>query len=289
MEKKQSKLSKQGRAATSASIGSYSPTIPDVVGKTRLEAIRIFFNAGVDYLLSYVSQGATAQNNDIVASQVNDGIATIYVYQYVQPQGPVNVTITFTSGEDPDYVQAPYEPYNPYPNSGIVVGSVPSTADALSGTYITLPTQGDLQLIERQMIFSNVGGGTYQRQVPDQIVYPSFLGWTDGNAIYQPGTQYLVPNTNITMSAVWSTIVYSPAFDSFTPESGSVGTIITITGKKLAEVSDVYFNRFKQAEFTVLNDNTVQAIVPEGATTGMIRIYTSSGGFAVNFDDFIII
>jgi len=290
--KKQSRLLKQGRSTKSALIGSYSLTIPDVVGKTRLEAINTFFNYGIDYLLSYTTQGATAQNNDIVALQANDGISTITVYKYVAPQLPVNISISFTSGEDPDYVQAPYEPYNPYPNSGIVIGSGPQTLSANVGASIILPSPGSYQMVERRANFVN-SGGSFNRQIPDELVYPPFVGWTDGQLIYTAGSSYVIPQPNsgqsIELKAVWRTEVYTPTFSSFSPTSGSVGSTVLLNGKKLASIERVYFRNNILSDFTVINDNLIQAIVPQGSITGRITIYTYSGSLSLRPTNFTVI
>ena len=93
-----------------SSVGSNS--IPDVVGMSRVEAINTLIQNGIDYLIYYTSSNATSLNNDTVQSQSNDSIVYLYVYQYA---APVMAYVDFGSGELPEYVQEPYEPYNPYP------------------------------------------------------------------------------------------------------------------------------------------------------------------------------
>lgn len=269
-----------------SSVGSNS--IPDVVGMSRVEAINTLIQNGIDYLIYYTSSNATSLNNDTVQSQSNDSIVYLYVYQYA---APVMAYVDFGSGELPEYVQEPYEPYNPYPNSGIVIGTGPSQVSGLVGSTITLPNQGDFQMIERKSSFVN-SGGTFTRQIPDQIVYPDFVGWTDGQLIYSAGTSYTIPQPvsgqNIELWAVWQTLAYSPTFTSFSPLSGPIGTTVDIVGKKLASIERVYFRNNQEADFTVINDNLIQAIVPVGAITGRITMYTYGGSLATRPTNFTV-
>ena len=79
----------------------------------------------------------------------------------------------------------------------------------------------------------------------------------------------------------------TPQLLSFSPPSGPVGTVVTITGVSLTQTSKVTFNG-KSASFTVNSDTQVTATVPTGATTGKIVITTPGGsaasasGFTVN-------
>lgn len=62
----------------------------------------------------------------------------------------------------------------------------------------------------------------------------------------------------------------------FTPSSGPVGTLVTITGTGVEQTTKVTFNG-KSASFTVVSDTEVTATVPTGATTGKIAITTKGG------------
>ncbi|MEO8267543.1 MAG: IPT/TIG domain-containing protein [Ilumatobacteraceae bacterium] len=78
-----------------------------------------------------------------------------------------------------------------------------------------------------------------------------------------------------------------PTVTGFTPVSASVGASVTISGSGFLGTSAVSFNG-TPATFTVLNDTTIQATVPTGATTGTVSVTTpngtSSGGPAFTVD-----
>jgi hypothetical protein len=67
-----------------------------------------------------------------------------------------------------------------------------------------------------------------------------------------------------------------PTVSSFSPTSGSTGTIVTINGTNFNGATAVKF-RSTSASFTVLSDSQIQAVVPPGATTGAIVVTTLAG------------
>jgi len=78
----------------------------------------------------------------------------------------------------------------------------------------------------------------------------------------------------------------TPQITSFTPTSGAVGTVVTITGVSLTQAWEVTI-RGVHASFTVVDDGTVTATVPTGASTGRIRI-TAPGGAATTTTNFTV-
>jgi hypothetical protein len=71
----------------------------------------------------------------------------------------------------------------------------------------------------------------------------------------------------------------APVISSFNPTSGPVGTAVTVTGDNLTGATSVRFHGV-QATFTVTDDEHIQATVPAGATTGLIRVTTPDGDAA---------
>lgn len=69
---------------------------------------------------------------------------------------------------------------------------------------------------------------------------------------------------------------YSPEITSFTPASGSIGTTVTIRGRKLTWTNTVQFGSTNAASFVVRNDSTITAVVAQGST-GSIVIKTTGG------------
>jgi len=91
----------------------------------------------------------------------------------------------------------------------------------------------------------------------------------------------------------YTTIKYAPAASvppptiaSFTPASGTVGTVVTVTGTNFVGVSAVTFN-LTPASYTVVSSTQIQATVPAGASAGRIRVTTAAGA-ATSGSDFTV-
>jgi hypothetical protein len=75
---------------------------------------------------------------------------------------------------------------------------------------------------------------------------------------------------------------------SLSPNSGTVGTEVTIFGTGLSEATQVTFNQVVALAFTVISNTQIRATVPVGATTGFIRV-TSRYGVATSGIRFTVI
>jgi uncharacterized repeat protein (TIGR03803 family) len=82
------------------------------------------------------------------------------------------------------------------------------------------------------------------------------------------------------------TFTVTPVIASFSPPSGPIGTVVTITGTSFTGATSVKFNG-TSATFTVNSDSQVTATVPSGATTGPITI-TTPGGTATSTTNFTV-
>ena len=82
---------------------------------------------------------------------------------------------------------------------------------------------------------------------------------------------------NVGFRCVSSPPVASPTIMSFTPTSGPIGQLVTITGTNLTGVTAVTFNDMSALSFTVVNDTSITVMVPVGATSGTISITTADG------------
>ncbi|MBI5836475.1 MAG: IPT/TIG domain-containing protein [Candidatus Eisenbacteria bacterium] len=67
------------------------------------------------------------------------------------------------------------------------------------------------------------------------------------------------------------TFTVAPVVDSFAPASGFVGTTLQVKGRNFLGASAVNFNGVS-ASFSVVNDDSLTATVPAGATTGPITV-----------------
>ncbi|MBP1736930.1 MAG: multidomain protein with s-layer y region, hyr domain [Oscillospiraceae bacterium] len=90
-----------------------------------------------------------------------------------------------------------------YSGNGSTDGTAPAYSDLSPGTELTLP--------------DNTGGLTRTGYV--------FAGWSDGNAVYQPGAEYSIGNRldDVTFSAVWE-VAYTVTYSASGSSGGTVPT-----------------------------------------------------------------
>jgi uncharacterized repeat protein (TIGR03803 family) len=125
------------------------------------------------------------------------------------------------------------------------------------------------------------------------------FGGTQAVTVTRSGSTYLtatVPAGALTGSVTvttGSTVLTSsqsfrvtPTMKTFSPESGAVGALVTITGTGLEQTTKVTFDG-KTASFTVVSDTEVTATVPTGAKTGKI-IVTTKGGSVTSASNFTV-
>jgi len=84
-----------------------------------------------------------------------------------------------------------------------------------------------------------------------------------------------------------TSFLVTPQILSFSPPSGPVGTLVTITGVSLLQTTKVTFGGVATTQFTVNSDTQVAATVPTGAVTGPIGI-TTPGGTAISATNFVV-
>ncbi len=78
-------------------------------------------------------------------------------------------------------------------------------------------------------------------------------------------------------SATTFTVVKPLTLTSFTPTSGAVGTVVTLTGTNLSGVTGVAFNGVSAGAPTIVSATSIKATVPLGATTGPISVTNLAG------------
>jgi len=89
------------------------------------------------------------------------------------------------------------------------------------------------------------------------------------------GSAYAIVGDNLYQGAVY--VFALPVIKAISPESGPIGTPVTLTGTNLAQSSQVTFGGVPATEVTIDSDTKVRAIVPTGAVTGTVKITTPSG------------
>ncbi len=113
------------------------------------------------------------------------------------------------------------------------------------------------------------GQGTVTINVPDDV------NTLDLNImIRNNGSNGYSGFDNFRITASSTTCTHS--ISSFAPESGPVGTEVKITGSGFAESSTVSFNGTQATTVRFVNENTLIAEMPTGASTGKINVTESS-------------
>jgi hypothetical protein len=92
------------------------------------------------------------------------------------------------------------------------------------------------------------------------------------------------PGGSVT-SATNFAVISTPTLTGFTPTSGPVGTVVTLTGSSFTATGTVVSFNGVVATATVVSDTEATATVPAGATTGPIKVTTLGGSVtsAMNF------
>lgn len=168
-----------------------------------------------------------------------------------------------------------------------MTGDAPSISDKIVGSIFALPSQGNMTRTETSLYWNGSSMQTIYHNI-------NLHAWTDGTSIYFPGDTYIMPNTNVTFTAIWQTL-YAPTISDSQPYSVSYGDTVTITGSNLGSTSVVTFDRFYDSpSVTVVNDTTVLAVVPEGAqgnqdNPGVIDLTLISGATGFIYDAYEIV
>jgi hypothetical protein len=67
-----------------------------------------------------------------------------------------------------------------------------------------------------------------------------------------------------------------PVINGFSPQSGSAGTEVVITGNNFGESPLVFFNELAAQVVSVSADNQIRALVPAGASSGKIKLVSGN-------------
>ncbi len=90
------------------------------------------------------------------------------------------------------------------------------------------------------------------------------------------------------LAAAVNAAVPAPTITSFTPASGPVGTVVTLSGTHFNGATKVAFHGTAATTFSVNSATKITATVPAGATTGTIAV-TAPGGSATSAASFSVV
>ena len=128
------------------------------------------------------------------------------------------------------------------------------------------------------------------------------FGGVVSTSVVRSGTTYLtavVPvgaktgavtvTTGATTLTSPQTFKVRPKITSFSPPSGSTGTLVTINGSGLIQTTAVKFGTVVATTFTMVSDSQVTAAVPSGLSAGPVTIsITTPGGTAASPTKFTV-
>jgi len=107
-----------------------------------------------------------------------------------------------------------------------------------------------------------------------KVVSDTYLTATVPNGANTGSVAVTTPGGTLTSNKIFRV---TPQITSFTPTSGSVGTVVTIIGVSLIQTTKVAVGGIAATTFTVNSDTQVTATVPTGAKTGHVTITTPGG------------
>ncbi len=154
---------------------------------------------------------------------------------------------------------------DPYGNLDIVARLFDANG-ALLGTYDTPAPNINVPNLNAT-VSATLGAGTYFLQV-------------DGTGAGDPATDGYSDYGSLGTFTIAGTIPASttpPAITSFTPVSGPVGTVVTVTGTGFIGATAVRFNGTAAARFAVVSATSLTATVAAGTSSGPITVTTGAG------------
>jgi hypothetical protein len=146
------------------------------------------------------------------------------------------------------------------------------------GRRVTITGSNFVEVID--VAFNGVTAANITMDSPTQIRANVPAGATTGkiSVTTSGGTRFSANDFIVTVV---------PVVTSFTPNNGSVGTEVTLTGNSFVAINRVTFSGTPATSFTVDSETQIRATVPAGATTGKIGVRNSAGtGLSAN--DFIV-
>lgn len=238
------------------SITSFTPTSGAVRDTVTITGVNL---TGASSVMFYgdVSAAITSVSATSIVVTVPVGAAT----------GPISViTPSGTAVSDSSFTVIPVPTITSFtPTSGSIGDLV-----TITGTNFTAASA--VNFAGTAAVFTVLGGTSITANVPSGAV-------TGRITISTP--------YGIATSAEDFVVIQAPSIISFSPTSGRVGTIVTITGANFGQSPVVQFNGTTVVSYRAIADTSITVVVPDGASTGRISV-TTSNGTATSVDDFTV-
>ncbi|SHI91508.1 hypothetical protein SAMN02745146_1901 [Hymenobacter daecheongensis DSM 21074] len=151
------------------------------------------------------------------------------------------------------------------------------TADITITTPAGYQISSDGSTFSSTLTLAQTGGSVSTKTISVRLLGAT-SGTFNGNITNVSGTA----SQNVAVSGtVGTTGPVAPTITSFTPTSGPVGTVITLTGTDFAGATAVTISGTNAPTFTVNSNTQIVVTVPAGATSGAISVTTPAGtGFS---------
>lgn len=234
-----------------------------------------------------------------------------------QPGTTVTITGTgFLNATELDFNGHPATAYVMDQQGTQISATVPSTS-TVGYNYITVKKSGSSNTSTNP--FTIIGPGPYIDSFPQtggvgsQIVITGthFAPFASGPATIKFGTTsatYYAPTddnhltvivpanatngplTATTTAGTWTSsnlFYFPPGVTSFSPTSGRPGTNVVIKGTNFTGVTAVSFGPYNALVFSTNSNTQITATVPEGASTGVLHIFTQGGQFITTSNFFV--
>ncbi|RNI23647.1 IPT/TIG domain-containing protein [Rufibacter latericius] len=231
-------------------INSFSPssggegTTVEIFGSNLINTSQVLFHEGVQGV------GLNIVSDNLIKIQVPSGAKT----GKITVKNPAS---TVLSANDFTFILKPTI-QSVTPSSALVGSSITITGQYLDN-LVSVTVNGQA---------ATIISGT-DKQINTQV--PN--GASSGNGKIVVTTKGGAAETPFTV------LVPSPTITSLSPSFGPVGTLVTILGTNLAEVTSVSFNSVDAPEFGYTPEDGLQVYVPEGVPTGDVTLkVTSSNG-----------
>ncbi len=197
------------------------------------------------------------------------------------------------------------------PAFGSVTVTVPT--NVTTGPISLTTSNGTVTTVSNFFGAASISGFTPTNSAPGSFVTITGINFSGATAVAFNGkpaaTNNVINNTTIgavvpvgvstgpitvttpagTVSSGSQLFYGAPVISSFLPIHGLPGTNVTILGTNFLGATAVRFNNLDAATFNVVDNGTIQAVVPNSATTGPISvtapagIATSAGNFTLDF------
>ncbi|MBA3264389.1 MAG: DUF1929 domain-containing protein [Thermoleophilaceae bacterium] len=302
-----------GGGSATAEIGNFSGTSPSWRAVGSLNSGRVWANGVLlpdGKVLAVGGGGGGTYTNPVKQAELFDPQTETWTQMATQ-QGPRVYHSTavllpdgrvLSAGHDNGTQQTMAEIYSPpylFQGARPTISSAPSTVAYGAQFNVSTPEASSID----RVVLIRPSSTTHSLHQDQRSVELSFTA-TSGNDLSvtapangttaPPGPYmlFLVNSNGVPSVAPFVTVNNAPTppaptVTGFSPESGSVGSVVEISGTNFTGASGVTFNNVAATQLNVSSSTSITATVPSGATTGPIRV-TTAGGTATSSTDFTV-